>query len=144
MDNIEYAIAYSEVLEILQHISKEDYNKIPSEKIKMFKENSSKNYNFKYNSNLTLNEQNVSKRARAIIAILFRDYWATSSQREKINRMEKFNRLKIEKEKSQMYNPDSLFLNKESKVETVENSRAIVEYKKTIFIKIINWFKRTF
>ena len=144
MDNIEYAIAYSEVLEILQHISKEDYNKIPNEKIKLFKENSSKNYSFKYNSNLTLAEQNVSKRARAIIAILFRDYWATSSQREKIKRMEKFNRLKIEEEKSQMYNPDNLFKNKESKVETVEDSRAIVEYKEAIFIKIINWFKRTF
>lgn len=144
MDNIEYAIAYSEVLEILQHISKEDYNKIPNEKIKLFKENSNKNYSFKYNSNLTLAEQNVSKRARAIIAILFRDYWATSSQREKIKRMEKFNRLKIEEEKSQMYNPDNLFKNKESKVETVEDSRAIVEYKEPILIKIINWFKRTF
>lgn len=144
MDNIEYAIAYSEVLEILQHISKEDYNKIPNEKIKLFKENANKNYSFKYNSNLTLAEQNVSKRARAIIAILFRDYWATSSQREKIKRMEKFNRLKIEEEKSQMYSPDNLFKNKETKVETVEDSGAIVEYKEPIFIKIINWFKRTF
>ena len=72
MDNIEYVIAYSEVLEILQHISKEDYNKIPNEKIKLFKENANKNYSFKYNSNLTLAEQNVSKRARAIIAILFK------------------------------------------------------------------------
>ena len=36
MENIEYANAYSEVLEILKNISKEDYEKVPSEKIDLF------------------------------------------------------------------------------------------------------------
>lgn len=49
------------------------------------------NYKFNYNPNLTLEEQNVSKRARAIIAILFRDYWATDIQRNKIVKMQKMN-----------------------------------------------------
>lgn len=77
MENIEYANAYSEVLEILKNISKEDYEKVPSEKIDLFEKNANKNYSFQYDTNLTLDEQNVSKRAKAIIAILFRDYWAT-------------------------------------------------------------------
>lgn len=33
-------------------------------------------------------EQNVSKKAKTIIAILFRDYWATDIQREKIKAKE--------------------------------------------------------
>ena len=42
MVNVEYANAYSEVLEILKFISKEDYNKIPANKIELFKLNSNK------------------------------------------------------------------------------------------------------
>ena len=51
MENIEYANAYSEVLEILKNISKEDYEKVPSEKIDLFEKNANKNYIgvFEYN-----------------------------------------------------------------------------------------------
>ena len=73
MVSVEYANAYSEVLEILKFISKEDYNKIPASKIELFKLNSNKEYKFTYNPNKTLDEQNVSKRAKAIIGILFKD-----------------------------------------------------------------------
>ena len=37
-----------------------------------------------------------------------------------------------------------MFKNKATKVEPVENSAAMVEYKESIFTKIKNWFKRTF
>ena len=39
MAEAEYANAYSEVLEILKHVSKNDYNKIPKSKIEIFKKN---------------------------------------------------------------------------------------------------------
>ena len=42
MVNVEYANAYSEVLEILKFISKEDYEKIPASKIELFKLNQNK------------------------------------------------------------------------------------------------------
>lgn len=83
MVDIKYANAYSEVLEILKYIPVEDYNKIPKNKIELFKTNANNDYSFKYNPNKTLDEQNVSKTAKAIIAILFRDYWATEIQRKK-------------------------------------------------------------
>lgn len=81
MADIQYANAYTEVLDILKYISKEDYEKIPKSKIKVFEENSNKNYSFTYDKNKTLDEQNVSEITKAIIAILFRDYWATKEQR---------------------------------------------------------------
>ena len=81
MADIQYANAYTEVLDILKHISKEDYEKIPKSKIKVFEENCNKNYNFTYDENKTLDEQNVSEITKVIIAILFRDYWATKEQR---------------------------------------------------------------
>ena len=144
MENIEYANAYSEVLEILKNISKEDYEKVPSEKIDLFEKNANKNYNFQYDTNLTLDEQNVSKRAKAIIAILFRDYWATPEQREKILAKQNYDRIHIEKNKQKQYNVDNIFKNKERKVETVENSVSMIEYKESIFSKIKKWFKQTF
>ena len=81
MADIQYANAYTEVLDILRYISKEDYEKIPKSKIKVFEENSNKNYSFKYDVDKTLEEQNVSEIARMIIAILCRDYWTTNEQR---------------------------------------------------------------
>ena len=81
MTDIEYANAYTEILDILKYISKEDYEKIPKTKIQMFEENSNKNYNFKYDVDKTLEEQNVSEITKMIIAILYRDYFATKEQR---------------------------------------------------------------
>ena len=81
MADIQYANAYTEVLDILKYISKEDYEKIPKSKIKVFEENSNKNYHFTYDEYKTLDEQNVSEIAKMIIAILYRDYWATKEQR---------------------------------------------------------------
>ena len=77
MVDVKYAVAYSEVLEILKHIPISEYNKIPKEKINMFEKNASKEYKCNYIPSKTLTEQNVSKTAKGIIAILFRDYWAT-------------------------------------------------------------------
>lgn len=105
MDN-EYAIAYTEVLEILKYISLEDYNKIPSKKIYLFKTYANKDYNFKYDPQKTLDEQNVSRLTKGIIAILFRDYWATPIQKEKIIHRQKIKRYKNELQKQQKYNTD--------------------------------------
>ena len=84
MKDDEYSIAYAEVLEILKYIPLNDYNKIPRSYIDLFKANANKNYSFHYEPSRTLKEQNVSKIARGIIAILFRDYWTTDLQRKEI------------------------------------------------------------
>ena len=126
MENVEYTIAYKEVFEILKYIPNADYNKIPKEKIELYKTMQDKNYNFKYNPSKTLDEQNVSKRAKAIIGLLFRDYWATPEQREKIIRVQQQERIRIEKERQEKYKPNELFSTKKEK-ETQEF--ALVEVK---------------
>lgn len=141
MVNLEYANAYSEVLEILKHISQEDYNKIPKEKIMFFQTNYNKEYNFTYDMNKTLDEQNVSKKAKTIIAILFRDYWATDTQREKIKAKEKYDRKIKEQEK---YNPNNIFKPKET-INNYESSNFPIEIKKENLIqKILKFIKNIF
>ena len=100
MVDIQYANAYTELLDILKYISKEDYEKIPKSKIKVFEENCNKNYSFTYDENKTLDEQNVSEITKAIIAILFRDYWATKEQRYII--IKKQQEIKDQKQKELM------------------------------------------
>ena len=157
MENIEYANAYSEVLEIIKFIPEEDYMKIPSKKIELFEKRANRNYEFNYNPEKTLDEQNVSMRAKAIIAILFRDYWATDTQREKILAKEKYDRLQLEKVKQEKYNPNDIFKNYNKKYEVPKeknneyemkndiNTNLPIEIKgKGIYRKMINLFKKIF
>ena len=139
----EYIIAYGEVLEILKYISKEEFNKIPHNMVEMFRENASNENKFVYNPNKTLQEQNVSEIARTIIAILFRDYWATETQREKILAKQNYDREKI---KEEIYNTNNIFQKHDTnkKQNSMTNEVAMVEYKESIFNKIKNWFKRNF
>lgn len=140
MVSVEYANAYSEVLEILKYISKEDYEKIPNSKIELFETNHNKEYIFKYNPNKTLDEQNVSKIAKAIIAILFRDYWATEIQKEKIITKQNYDRNQLEEKKKERYNSDKLFKNNEKKI----NLDGTKQEQKLALIEInnIKWYKK--
>ena len=143
MVSIEYANAYAEVLQILKHISIDEYNKVPKEKIELFEKYYNKKFDFKYNPHQTLQEQNVSKIARTIIAILFRDYWATDEQRKQILLEEDEEKRK----KLQKYSADNLFKSSNKvtiKDETISNNMSIVEYKDSIFKKLINKIKKFF
>lgn len=135
MPTTEYAIAYSEVLEILKYISTEEFNKIPINMVEMFKANASDKNKFVYNPNRTLEEQNVSEIARTIIAILFRDYWATDVQKEKILAKQNYEREKL---KEEMYNPDNLFKNKQRKIEENIKEEQLTIYKEPILKRIFN------
>lgn len=140
MIDIKYANAYSDVLEILKYIPVEDYNKIPKNKIELFKTNANNDYSFKYNPNKTLDEQNVSKTAKAIIAILFRDYWATEIQRKKIIEKQNYDRMKLEEEKKARYNSDNLFKDNEKKI-IMDNTEKEEEVA-LIEINDIKWYKK--
>ncbi|MBQ7264548.1 MAG: hypothetical protein IJS61_00445 [Firmicutes bacterium] len=90
--------AYTEVLEVLKHTRKEDYDKIPKEILKVFEENRDKTYDFHIDVEKELEEQNLLKETYAIIGFLYRDYWATPEERiiydEKLKRNEKKAKLK--------------------------------------------------
>ena len=110
--NIEYANAYSEVLEVLNHMSKEDYNKIPKDMLEMFQTNCNNECQFRYDLNKEFEDQEISRRAKLILAILFRDYWATDIQRKQIIDKQNYERNKLNEEKAKKYSPNNIFKNK--------------------------------
>ncbi len=143
-----YAKAYTEVLEIIKYFPKEEYDKIPAEKIEFYENNMDQNYIFTINPEIDLSEQNISPEANAIIINLFTDYFATEEQKNKINNILKENGQREELEKREKYNPDNIFKKdiKEEKVEesTTNETVALVEYKESFFKKFINFMKNIF
>ena len=146
VDN-KYAAAYTEVLEILKHIPMEDYNKIPKSEIELFEAYADNNYTFNYDTSKTLEEQNVSDITKAIIILLFRDYWATEIQRKKIIAKQNYDRMKLEEKKKEKYNAH-IFQdrNNDKQKINIEDTKEIilVEYKESIFKRIINKIKTIF
>lgn len=146
VDN-KYAVAYSEVLEILKYIPIEDYNKIPKTKIELLEANASNN-TFSYNPNKSLEEQNVSSITKGIIILLFRDYWATEIQRNKIVAKQNHDRMKLEEEKKEKYNSNNIFNNNygstilENNQETALIDMSNTKWYKKIWIFLRNFFKK--
>ena len=136
MINSKYAKAYTEVLEIIKYFPEEDYNKIPKKKIEFYKENMDKNYDITNNP-----EQNLSPEANAIIVTLYRDYFASEEQKQKIKEILELNEKKAEQEKREIYNPDNLFINNNRQKNNVQE-KALVEYEENFFIKFKNFIMK--
>lgn len=142
-----YSKAYKEVIEILNFVPKESVDKIPQTMIDTFKAKMDKDYNFTVDINKSFEEQELLDETKAIFANIFRDYWATPYQKERIEAKEKYDRQKLEEEKLKKYNPDDILKKKENVIEKTEDnsSNLPIEVKKEKFFeKIINFFKKLF
>lgn len=145
-----YPKAYKEVIEILKYVPQESVNKIPQTMIDTFKAKMDVNYDFKVDINKSFEEQQLLDETNAILANIFRDYWATPYQKERIEAKEKYDRQKAEEEKRVQYNPDDIFkkkqINNEIENNTQEsNNNLPIEVKKEKFYeKIINFLKKLF
>ena len=147
MKNEEYEIACTEVLEVLNYISKEDYNKVPKDVIQVLEKNKTNDMTFLYNPWKDINEQEMSTIGRLMLASFFRDYWATPEQRAKINSFQNNKRKIIEKEKEERFDTKNLFKTKAEIDEKIENNPEktdIIVYKDNIFKKILDKIKSIF
>lgn len=92
----------------------------------------------------------MSKIAKGIIILLFRDYWANEKQKNKIIVKQNYDRMKLEEAKRAKYS-NNIFQNinnykQENNAEksTRINEVAIVEYKESFFKKCINKIKELY
>lgn len=135
-----YAKAYTEVLEILKYFSEEEYSKIPQEKIDFYKNNMDKNYNYNINPNIDLSKQYISKEADAILITLFRDYFATESQKKTLNNLLNQNQNKLENIRREKYNSNNIFSKnyRNIDIEDKENKQEL----DLIEINDMKWYKK--
>lgn len=139
-----YAKAYTELYEILKNISKNDLNKIPNEILNMLEEKRDKEYEFKLQENIEFENQELLRETKILLAILYRDYWATKEEKEKIMQKWKSDIIKSEEEKKIKYN--KLFKNKKEQISEQKNDNNLpIEVKKeSVFEKIISFIKKYF
>lgn len=104
--------------------------------IDTFKAKMDNEYDFKIDINKNFEEQNLLEETKAIFANIFRDYWATPYQKERIELKEKIDRENIEQEKRKQYNPDDIFKNRKN------TNQEYQEAKNNLIIYIENKFKK--
>ncbi len=140
--------AYREVLKILEFIPKADYEKIPKYIIKNMEKEQDTNYQFVVTNFENFNKQEMLKETENILAVLYRDYWATEYERKIILTREHKERQELEKEKRMNYKPlNNIFQKEESMINTnlintKEDAIQTIEVKQTWWSKIVNITKR--
>ena len=140
-----YPKSYKEVVEILKYVPKESVNKIPQTMIDTFNAKMDDTYNFSIDINKSFEEQELLEETKAILANIFKDYWATPYQKERIQAKERYDREKIEEEKRAKYNSDIFKARENANSKDVINNNLPIEVKKERFYeKIINFFKSFF
>lgn len=142
-----YQKAYKQVIEILKYVPQESVDKIPQEMIKTFKINMDDKYDFKIDISKSFEEQDILEETKAILANIFRDYWATPEQKERILEKEKNDREIEENIKREKYNPDDLFKKKQKVIqqnEEIQNNLPVEIKKEKFYEKIINFLKKIF
>lgn len=82
----EYREAVSEVLEILQFADEEIINKIPLEVLKKLNSQKSITYISKFKDTQKIEVEQISKKAKAILALLYRDYICTKEERKEFDK----------------------------------------------------------
>lgn len=136
-----YIKAYKEVHEILKKLPKEEIEKIPKEirsTIENFMDN---NHNYQFQEDLDFKEQPILEETKALLAVLYRDYWATDLEKQKIIEMQNNDIQKEEEIKKKLYNYENLF-QKQKNILSHDEDKKIATYKESWYSKFINFIKQ--
>lgn len=121
--------------------------KLPQKFIDYIKENKNNEYQFEYEEGKELIEQKISEESKQILTIIYQDFFCTKEEKEKLNEILIENEKKREKELDEKYGYEKMFSNKNEKTEAVQDettNKQLIEYKESIFHKIINKIKQIF
>ena len=146
---VDYNKRLVEVDEILNYLSEEDLMKIPEDVRQLIKENKDKEYTWQYDETKPLKDQNVSRDTIAFLSYLNMEYLLNEKQKQYMKQLHELNEKKLEEEKAEKYKADDLFkrnkMRQEERVETEQvQEQALVEYKESLFTKIVNKIKDFF
>ncbi len=139
--------AYSEVCAVLENMPNEYISKIPKKIIKLFETERLTNYEPNINKFNPLDKNKLSKKAMVIIAMLNYQYWCPNKKvKDDLYKTYLSNNDKYQKEIEKKYSVDNLFKNKNNITQVYNEGEnvAMVEYKESVFKRIINKIKNIF
>lgn len=84
---IDFSKRFVEVDEVLNHLSKDNYDKIPRDIIDIIKKNKDKNYTWIYDTSKKLKDQNLSDDTIAILSYINMNFLLNKEQKEFVNNL---------------------------------------------------------
>ena len=136
--------AFTETNIILKHLNKKDYNKIPNNVLIAIEKNQNENYKYELNSDLDLSKQEMLPETRALLFNIFRDYFATDSQKERMKKHQQKERERQNTIKQEKYSND-IFSNKQivedNGTSQKENCSLVCQKRESVISKIFNKIK---
>lgn len=138
-----YKNGLAEVDIILNYADEESLNKLPESLKKFIKENKS-NYNVKIDPKKDLKDQNLLYETKVILAVLYRDYWASQDERKQLLENEKEELQHIKNSEQKKFNPDNLFKQKNNKSNDNFEEISLVIKRETLIKRILDRIKSFF
>lgn len=142
---------YSEVDGVLNSMDEEYRNKVPQTLKNLILKNKDNSMKIRYDITMPLTEQNISKEALSMIALIHLNYWCKNEEEKaELKRIFKENAIKNEEERKKLYSLDNIFKNKSVPTKEIDEKQEaskdmqMIEYKESIFKKIANFIKRLF
>lgn len=143
--NEAYMQALTEIDEILNFADEEMLEKIPTNFRNFVSRMKDIHYKFEYNEELPLEKQNLKSETKAILSVMYRNYWCTPEKKEMLEQQDIEELARLENEEKEKYNIDNIFKNKQKGPKTEpQMAMTIVEEKENIITKIFNAIKRFF
>ena len=137
----EYSKRLVEVDEILRHLSKSNYNKIPEKIKKAIEEGKNKEYIWEYDNTKKLKDQDVPDDTIAILSYINMEYLLNEEQKEFVKNVHRQN----EKKRIQINNDYSAeIFKKRVKKSSCSKQMIVTEKSKNLFEKIVNFIKGVF
>lgn len=134
----------SEIHCLLNYFPKMYVDKIPPKLFNLINHFSNSKYFIDVDTEKPLEEQNISEETKNMLIVFKYNYWSNEEEKREIIKQLNENEKKYQEELREKYNPDNLFKNKDIKAEITEQPVAMVEYKESIFRRIINRIKIIF
>lgn len=107
-----YKQAFTEVLEILSYLSKDNYNKISKELINAIESNRDTDYLYYIDTTKSLEEQEILEETKAILFNIYRDYLADNNTKQQILNYQNQENIVKEQIKSQNIKINDMFTQK--------------------------------
>jgi predicted transcriptional regulator len=138
-------------VDVLNHLSESDYNKIPEDVLQLIKDNMDKEYTWVFDESKPLKEQNVSRDTIAFLSYINMEYLLNDKQKEYMQKLHEINEQEKRKEEYSndvKYDYSELF-KRNNKTEdlgqiTEKEQTSLVVYEEGFFTKMINKIKSFF
>lgn len=140
---MEYEKCLVEVDEVLNHLSKEELNKIPEDVLKGIKKHKDKEYMWKYDESKRLEEQTFDRNTIVILSYINMEYLLSKEQKDLMEKLHELNEQNFANEIQEKYDSKDLFKNKTNI--NVENENAIAKLgNNKWYNKMFSFIKRIF